>query len=190
MKKQLDRQAARMNPRMAGREVANMMIRRVEPEDELYPAMLARSPSTARYISDPSDTGEYHFFAAIAPGQRVVGGAVIDIRGLGSGPLKDMTVGFLENVEVDEAFRRRGIGTALLQAALSYAWERGAQNVRWAVDWSNEPGIAFYVHCGIGVIPEGESPEKPETYYTLMAVNPQLVATGYGCAQVGPLPQG
>ncbi|HAU38729.1 MAG TPA: hypothetical protein DCX07_13565 [Phycisphaerales bacterium] len=165
-----------------------MKIRRVEPEDELYPALLKRFPSTARYLADPKDTGEYHFFAAIDPAGAVVGGAVIDIGGLGFGPLKDMTIGFLENIEVDEAFRRQGIGTALLRAALDYAWQRGAQNVRWTSDWSNPAGVAFYERCGAGVIPEGESPDSVETYYTLVVLNPKRVATGYGRGRVGLLP--
>lgn len=165
-----------------------MIIRQVERNDELYPAMLERFPRTARYIADPEDTGEYHFFAAIDAHGGVVGGAVIDIGKLSFGPLKDMTIGFLENTDVDEACRRRGVGTALLHAALNYAWERGAQSVRWTVDWANEAAVAFYVNCGIGVIPEGESPGTPETYYTLVAVNPTLVATTYGHGQVCLLP--
>ncbi len=62
---------------------------------------------------------------------------MIDIGELQFGPLAQMIVGFLENVEVDEPFRRRGVGTALLRAALDLAWECDAQNVRWTVDWSN-----------------------------------------------------
>ena len=157
-----------------------MFIRQVNPTDELYPKMLSRFPSTARYLADPSDKGDYRFFAALEDDQVVIGGAVIDIGELQFGPLSQMIVGFLENIEVDEPFRRHGIGTALLRAALDHAWASGAQNVRWTVDWSNDAGIAFYVHCGIGVIPEGDSPEQAETYYTLMAVNPRHVANGYG----------
>jgi len=163
-----------------------MNIRRIEQTDPLYPAMLARFPSTARYIADPADHGEYHFFAAVDPAAGVVGGAVIDIGPLGFGPLGEMTIGFLENIEVDEPVRRCGIGTRLLRAALDYAWQRNAQNVRWTVDWANRIAIAFYVQCGIGVIPEGESPETVETYYTLIAVNPALATRGYGQARVGP----
>jgi GNAT superfamily N-acetyltransferase len=157
-----------------------MIIHRVEATDLLYPAMLRRFPSTARYIADPDDDGHYHFFAAVDDDQGVIGGAVIDIGELNFGPLKHMTVGFLESIEVDEPFRRRGVGTALLRASFDYAWACGAQNVRWTVDWSNTAGIAFYVYCGAGVIPEGDSPEHPETYYTLMALNPKLVVGGYG----------
>ena len=157
-----------------------MMIRQVHPTDKLYSEMLSRFPSTAKYIAAPADKGDYRFFAALGDDQGVIGGAVIDIGELQFGPLAQMIVGFLENIEVDVPFRRRGVGTALLRAALDHAWECDAQNVRWTVDWSNGGGIAFYVHCGIGVIPEGDSPEQAETYYTLMAVNPRHVANGYG----------
>jgi len=157
-----------------------VLIQYVSQEDDLYPSMLERFPSTARYIADPDDDGEYHFFAAIDPDAGVIGDAVIDIGDLRFGPLERLTVGFLENIEVDEPFRRRGIGKALLKAALNFAWERGAQNVRWTVEWSNEAAVSFYTSCGVGVIPEGDSPETPEAYYTLVAVNPRLVASGYG----------
>jgi GNAT superfamily N-acetyltransferase len=157
-----------------------MIIRQVKPADERYAGMLHRFPGTARYIADPADSGDYRFFAVLEDGQGIIGGAVIDIGELGFGPLKRMVVGFLEHIEVDEPFRRRGIGTALLRAALDHAWGCGAQNVRWTVDWSNDGGVAFYARCGVGVVPEGDSPQNAQTYYTLMAVNPQHVVNGYG----------
>lgn len=159
-----------------------MHIQKIEPDDTLYPAMLERFPSTARYIADPEDHGEYHFFAVVSPDGVVIGGAVIDVGAMGFGPLKDMTIGFLENIEVDEPYRRRGIGTALLRATLGYAWNRGAQNVRWTVDWADQVAVAFYLSAGASFIPEGDSIAAAETYYTLAAANPSLVAAGYGAA--------
>ena len=165
-----------------------MTVREIQPDDPLYPAMLRRFPSTARYIADPKDHGEYHIFAAVDPEHGVVGGAVIDVGAMGFGPLAAMTVGFLENIEVNEAFRRRGIGTRLLRAALDYAWGRGARNVRWTVDWANTAGVAFYASCGVAIIPEGDSPDRPETCYTLVAVNPYRLTEGYGRAAGEPPP--
>ncbi len=162
-----------------------MQIRHVNPTDELYPVMLQRFPSTARYIADPQDPGDYHFFAAVEGEHGVIGGAVLDLGPLRFGPLAEMTVGFLENIEVDEPFRRRGVGRALLEAVLGFAWRWGAQNVRWTVDWANAPGVAFYAACGVGVIPEGDSPQTAEPYYTLVAVNPQRPHAGHGHGQAG-----
>ncbi len=149
-----------------------MKICKVEEGDALYPAMLELFPSTARYIADPNDHGNYHFFAAVDEQAGPIGGAVIDIRPLGFGPLAEMMTGFLENIEVDEVWRRQGIGRQLMEAVLAFAWQQNAQHVRWTVDWANPGAPEFYASCGAAVLPEGDSPETPETYYTLAIPNP------------------
>jgi ribosomal protein S18 acetylase RimI-like enzyme len=150
-----------------------MEIRQIAEDDALYPIMLKRFPLTARNIANPNDDGDYRFFAAVERGA-VVGGAVIDIGPLGFGPLRELTIGFLENIEVDPQWRRRGIGTRLLDAALQHAWSAGAQNVRWNVWWSNDEGLAFYRSRDLGIIPEPEhdDPTAPDACYTLVAIRP------------------
>lgn len=154
-----------------------MQIIEVEAGDARYAQMLGRFPSTARYIADPADDGDYHFFAAVMDDGRIVGGAVIDVGPMEFGPFKDVTIGFLEDIEVDATCRRRGIGTALLQAVLAYAWRRGAQHVRWTVDWANAAGLGFYRHAGAAILPEGDSPEQAEPYYTCAVARPTHVTT-------------
>jgi len=55
---------------------------------------------------------------------------------------------YLEDLFVDEAHRRRGVGTALLRRLAALAVERGCARLEWAVlDW-NEPAMAFYRTLG------------------------------------------
>jgi len=48
-------------------------------------------------------------------------------------------------------FRRRGIGQALVEAALDFGRKRGCREFHLLVDPSNEPGQAFYVELGFQV---------------------------------------
>lgn len=61
---------------------------------------------------------------------------------------------YLEDLYVRPAFRRRGVGQALLRQVAALAVERGCGRVEWSVlDW-NEPAIAFYQR--IGAVPQDE----------------------------------
>jgi GNAT superfamily N-acetyltransferase len=55
---------------------------------------------------------------------------------------------FIEDLFVDEAFRRRGFGAALLRYVAKVADERNCGRLEWSVlDW-NEPAINFYQKLG------------------------------------------
>jgi GNAT superfamily N-acetyltransferase len=55
---------------------------------------------------------------------------------------------YVEDLFVDEAYRRRGFGRALLLYAARLAGERQCGRLEWAVlDW-NEPAINFYKNLG------------------------------------------
>lgn len=61
---------------------------------------------------------------------------------------------YLEDVYVQPAYRRRGIGRALLIHLARIAVERGCGRFEWSVlDW-NEPAIRFYEGLGATVMPE------------------------------------
>lgn len=61
---------------------------------------------------------------------------------------------YLEDVYVKPAFRRRGIGRALLVKLAQIAVARGCGRFEWSVlDW-NEPAIRFYEGLGATVMPE------------------------------------
>ncbi|MBM4297624.1 MAG: GNAT family N-acetyltransferase [Deltaproteobacteria bacterium] len=55
---------------------------------------------------------------------------------------------YIEDLFVDEAFRRRGFGGALLRYVAKLAKERNCGRLEWSVlDW-NEPAIHFYRKLG------------------------------------------
>jgi GNAT superfamily N-acetyltransferase len=61
---------------------------------------------------------------------------------------------YIEDLFVDEAFRRRGFGRALLTHVAKIARERQCGRLEWSVlDW-NEPAIHFYKQ--LGAVPMNE----------------------------------
>jgi GNAT superfamily N-acetyltransferase len=61
---------------------------------------------------------------------------------------------YIEDLFVDESYRRRGFGRALLLYVARLASERGCGRLEWSVlDW-NEPAINFYKK--LGAIPMSE----------------------------------
>jgi GNAT superfamily N-acetyltransferase len=61
---------------------------------------------------------------------------------------------YIEDLFVDEAFRRRGFGGALLRYVAGVASERRCGRLEWSVlDW-NEPAINFYKK--LGAVPMSE----------------------------------
>jgi GNAT superfamily N-acetyltransferase len=55
---------------------------------------------------------------------------------------------YIEDLFVDEAFRRRGFGSALLRYVAKLAKQRNCGRLEWSVlDW-NEPAINFYRKLG------------------------------------------
>jgi len=61
---------------------------------------------------------------------------------------------YIEDLFVDEAFRRRGFGGALLRYVAGLASERRCGRLEWSVlDW-NEPAIYFYKK--LGAVPMSE----------------------------------
>jgi GNAT superfamily N-acetyltransferase len=55
---------------------------------------------------------------------------------------------YIEDLFVDEAFRRRGFGNALLRYVAGVAKERQCGRLEWSVlDW-NEPAVNFYKKLG------------------------------------------
>jgi len=61
---------------------------------------------------------------------------------------------YIEDLFVDESFRRRGFGRALLLYVARLAKERDCGRLEWSVlDW-NEPAVAFYKK--LGAVPMSE----------------------------------
>ncbi len=157
-------------------------IVRVVPGDAHWPSIQKMFPGTMRYMTDVTDTGDYRFFAAVGgTDPTILGGVVIDIGVVRLGPCARDRCGFLENIEVLTPWRRRGIGTALMQAALAHAWSEGARHVRWTVSYDNEPGIGLYRSLGLALAPE-EDPTtqqgREDRYYLVVAVPPTAAYLG------------
>ena len=162
-------------PFSVGSMKTNDTIVQVRPGHDLWRHVAEQSPQTIRYIQDPGDGGDYHCFLAIREDNAFLGLSIVDIGPMHFGPLAEDTVGFLENILVLPAYRRQGVGTALLRAALNAAWQARAKHVRWTVGYEDE-GLPFYRALGFAFVPE-EDPksENPEKYYTVVAVNPEEV---------------
>lgn len=56
--------------------------------------------------------------------------------------------GLIENVVTHSAYRKRGYGTALLQAALAYAWEVGCYKVMLMTGRKDNETLRFYQSAG------------------------------------------
>ena len=163
----------------------NVQIRQTTPGDALWPLVAGLFPRAIGWMNDPNGNGDYRFFAATGDAGTFLGGSVIDIGRMGLGPLSETIIGFLEDIEVLEPHRRKGVGTDILRATLYHAWQSGCHSVRWIVDYQNEAGIALYQKCGLGFVPdEDPDAEQPEKQYTVVAINPERVKTGYACQPV------
>lgn len=157
------------------RDLANMKIEQIKQDNPHWKRISKMFPHAVEWLDNPEDPGDYHFLGAIDENEILVGGSVIDIGAMDFGPLKDMTVGFLEDIEVLCKHRKKGIGALLLQGTLDYSWQKGCENVRWRVDYDNAAGIALYRKLGCAFVPE-EAPDAddPVKQYTVVAMKPKL----------------
>ena len=58
--------------------------------------------------------------------------------------------GWIANLAVDRAYRRRGIGTSLVRHARQWAWEQGLQMIMAEATTKNYPAVCFYQKLGFG----------------------------------------
>ena len=78
---------------------------------------------------------------------------------------------YIEDLYVDEPFRRRGFGSALLRYVAGLANERQCGRLEWSVlDW-NEPAIQFYQKLGA-------TPMREWTVYRLTGDSLARLASG------------
>jgi GNAT superfamily N-acetyltransferase len=55
---------------------------------------------------------------------------------------------WVEDMVVAQKYRGAGIGSRLLDAALTWAKEKGASRAQLLVDMENEPALGYYQHLG------------------------------------------
>ena len=145
----------------------------VVPDCELWPIVLAHHAGSVKYMNDPDDQGNYHFFVAVDATDNYIGGAVLGCGPDSEGPLAGQVTGCLEDVEVTPEHRRKGIATALMRELLSFAWSCGAGHVWWCVSFDNPDGIAFYRSLGAAMTVQSDMVEgKKDEYYFVVVQNP------------------
>jgi ribosomal-protein-alanine N-acetyltransferase len=66
----------------------------------------------------------------------------------GQEPQEPPPVGHILNIAVDPAYRRKGLGKRLLEYALDYCRQLGAERVELEVRTGNDPAIALYRKYG------------------------------------------
>lgn len=142
--------------------------------DRHWPNIERNSPQTAGYIADPNDRSQYRCFVAVDGDNQFNGLCIIALGRLGFGPLAEVPVACLENILVADNCRRQGIGEALLRTAMSAAWESGAEEVWWTVDYESKGAVEFYHRMGACFIAEEDPDAKePERYYSVAIANPK-----------------
>jgi ribosomal protein S18 acetylase RimI-like enzyme len=62
----------------------------------------------------------------------------------------DEKLGWLHNLVVDRAYRRRGLGNRLMEEALRWAQQRSVKRVMCALQSKNDPAIEFCQKLGLG----------------------------------------
>ena len=60
-------------------------------------------------------------------------------------------VATLEDMVIDEEFRRKGLGTELLNEAVSFARKRGCLRLTLLTDFNNDTAIKFYERAGFNL---------------------------------------
>jgi GNAT superfamily N-acetyltransferase len=94
-----------------------------------------------RILSDP----QLHYFVAEVDGEIVSSCTLATIPNLTRGA---KPYGLIENVVTHPEFRKRGLGTRVLQSALKLAWEQGCYKVMLLTGRKDEATLRFYQQAG------------------------------------------
>jgi len=113
---------------------------------------------------DRPDRRKWSFLSvcAISDAGAVIGGVHLDVGPVNFGPLDERKMAFLEAVFVRPEYRRCGVGTSVLQAAMVLARAAGCQHIRCHAAWDNPAEIALYLEAGFALTdinPPGEGGE-------------------------------
>ena len=103
----------------------------------------ARRPGAA-YLRDLLGGRDFIALAAVAEGQVVGGLAAYELRKFE----QERSEVYIYDLAVEEAFRRRGIASALIKELGVLAADRGAWVMFVQADHGDEPAIALYTKLG------------------------------------------
>jgi len=87
-----------------------------------------------------------HFIGLAKPGGRVIGMITASLQSSPVFQLKPRAM--IENVVVDQSYRRRGVGRALVEAALAWCDERKVAYIELMVATGNPVGLGFWEATG------------------------------------------
>jgi len=117
------------------------LYRYLHPSDPELPVTTDLEQLWKRIYSDP----QLRYFVADIDGRLVSSCTLTIIPNLTRGA---QPYGVVENVVTHPDFRRQGIGTRILQAALAMAWDRGCYKVMLLTGRKDEATLRFYEQAG------------------------------------------
>ncbi len=126
-------------------------------------------PSVGRYI-----TLEGGFTIVAMHGEEAVGLISVSLQELPT-PLSNAVEGLIDDIEVLETHRRRGIATRLVEQSIERAAAEGACQLRaWSSDDRTE-AIPMWKALGFGLVPTSITPpgasEQVDGYYVAMPIS-------------------
>ena len=134
-----------------------MDIRRLGPDDResvLRAGYLFDAPPCREWTEDFLGKDGHHLLLAVVDGEPAGFISGVEV----AHPDKPLEM-MLYELGVDDAYRRRGIGRALVDALGALAADAGCSGMWVPVDAGNDAAIAFYLACG------AEAPEPAATLW-------------------------
>ena len=110
------------------------------PEKVLYLSSLRRCPLSL----EARGLGHAIYRASIAEAHAVTGGPIVEIVGMVGVQQHEDNVGEIRRLRVRHDYRRRGIGSALVEVALKFCRDRGYLKIALDTFMEREPAIRLF----------------------------------------------
>jgi GNAT superfamily N-acetyltransferase len=117
------------------------LYRYLNPADPLLPV----DNSLQRHWQDILDNKALHYIVARVEGELV---STCNLTIVPNLTRSARPYGLIENVVTHPDYRRRGIGTQVLQYALAIAWQQGCHKAMLLTSSKNEATLRFYEQAG------------------------------------------
>ena len=147
-----------------------MIIRNLKLEDfddvnnlfmQLHNSEMEQRPDLFRKIAKPTTSRAWDFEASLTDNSKIMIGAEVDGKIVGFVIVQirqtldkihtPRIFAYLENIVVDENYRRKGIGTVIYQEGIKRAKEQGATSMELKVWNFNTGAINFYQSMGMSI---------------------------------------
>ena len=145
--------------RRAVREDLNAVAALHDEVDELHRQALpwllreVEDDRKAEFLADYVEKPDHAMFVAVAPDGSLLGALNVFLRQPARAPIvRPTTVAEIDALCVRSAFRRRSVGTRLVNAALAWAAASGATRTELGVYEFNEAARAFWHSLGFGTL--------------------------------------